>query len=47
LSLVGVDYPPDDQLEARILITRDLRTRPGAAEPTGCAEEQPVSRQEP
>ncbi|MEN4477781.1 tRNA pseudouridine(38-40) synthase TruA [Mycolicibacterium cosmeticum] len=28
LSLVGVDYPPDDQLEARILITRDLRTRP-------------------
>jgi tRNA pseudouridine38-40 synthase len=28
LSLVGVDYPPDDQLAARILITRDLRTRP-------------------
>jgi tRNA pseudouridine38-40 synthase len=28
LSLVGVDYPPDDQLGARILITRDLRTRP-------------------
>lgn len=28
LSLVGVDYPPDDQLQARILITRDLRTRP-------------------
>lgn len=27
LSLVGVDYPPDDQLGARILITRDLRTR--------------------
>jgi tRNA pseudouridine38-40 synthase len=47
LSLVGVDYPPDDQLEARILITRDLRTRPGAAEPTGCAEEQSISRQEP
>ncbi len=47
LSLVGVDYPPDDQLEARILITRDLRTRPGAAETTGSAEEQPISRQEP
>lgn len=28
LSLVGVDYPPDDELSARILITRDLRTRP-------------------
>jgi tRNA pseudouridine38-40 synthase len=28
LSFVGVDYPPDDQLAARILITRDLRTRP-------------------
>ncbi|WP_373692524.1 tRNA pseudouridine(38-40) synthase TruA [[Mycobacterium] kokjensenii] len=28
LSLVGVDYPPDDQLGARILITRDLR-KPG------------------
>ncbi len=25
LTLVGVDYPPDDQLEARITITRDLR----------------------
>ncbi|WP_082974784.1 tRNA pseudouridine(38-40) synthase TruA [Mycobacterium sp. E3247] len=27
LTLVGVDYPADDQLEARNLITRDLRTR--------------------
>ncbi|OBG39974.1 tRNA pseudouridine(38,39,40) synthase TruA [Mycobacterium sp. E3198] len=26
LTMVGVDYPPDDQLAARILITRDLRT---------------------
>jgi tRNA pseudouridine38-40 synthase len=26
LTLVGVDYPPDDGLAARILITRDLRT---------------------
>jgi tRNA pseudouridine38-40 synthase len=25
LTLVGVDYPPDDQLEARTSITRDLR----------------------
>ncbi|MBO0678862.1 tRNA pseudouridine(38-40) synthase TruA [Mycolicibacterium sp. S2-37] len=25
LTLVGVDYPPDDQLAARTLITRDLR----------------------
>lgn len=25
LTLVGVDYPPDDQLEARIRVTRDLR----------------------
>jgi tRNA pseudouridine38-40 synthase len=25
LTLVGVDYPPDDQLEARITVTRDLR----------------------
>jgi tRNA pseudouridine38-40 synthase len=25
LTLVGVDYPPDDQLEARIKVTRDLR----------------------
>jgi tRNA pseudouridine38-40 synthase len=27
LTLVGVDYPPDDELASRILITRDLRTR--------------------
>ncbi|MEE6175286.1 tRNA pseudouridine(38-40) synthase TruA [Mycobacterium sp. 050134] len=27
LTLVGVDYPPDDQLAERNLITRDLRTR--------------------
>ncbi|BBY07308.1 tRNA pseudouridine(38-40) synthase TruA [Mycobacterium noviomagense] len=27
LTLVGVDYPPEDQLEARVLITRDLRSR--------------------
>lgn len=26
LTLVGVDYPPDDELAARIEITRDLRT---------------------
>ncbi len=25
LTLVGVDYPPDDQLAARTLVTRDLR----------------------
>jgi tRNA pseudouridine38-40 synthase len=25
LTLVGVDYPPDDQLEARTNVTRDLR----------------------
>jgi len=25
LTLVGVDYPPDDQLEARTAVTRDLR----------------------
>ena len=25
LTLLGVDYPPDDQLEARTTITRDLR----------------------
>lgn len=25
LTLVGVDYPPDDQLEARTQVTRDLR----------------------
>ena len=28
LTLVGVDYPPDDQLGARTVITRDLRRRP-------------------
>jgi tRNA pseudouridine38-40 synthase len=27
LTLIGVDYPPDGQLAARNLITRDLRTR--------------------
>ncbi|WP_082972378.1 tRNA pseudouridine(38-40) synthase TruA [Mycobacterium sp. 1245852.3] len=27
LSLVAVDYPPDDQLAARTLITRDIRSR--------------------
>lgn len=27
LTLVGVDYPPDHQLAARIRVTRDLRTR--------------------
>jgi tRNA pseudouridine38-40 synthase len=27
LTLVGVDYPPDDELASRILITRDLRDR--------------------
>jgi tRNA pseudouridine38-40 synthase len=26
LTLVGVDYPPDDELEARTNVTRDLRT---------------------
>ncbi len=26
LTLIGVDYPPDDQLEARTKVTRDLRT---------------------
>ena len=26
LTLVGVDYPPDDQLAARVAVTRDLRT---------------------
>jgi tRNA pseudouridine38-40 synthase len=26
LTLAGVDYPPDDQLEARNVVTRDLRT---------------------
>jgi tRNA pseudouridine38-40 synthase len=27
LTLVGVDYPPDDQLEARTVVTRDLRVK--------------------
>jgi tRNA pseudouridine38-40 synthase len=27
LTLAGVDYPPDEELASRILITRDLRTR--------------------
>ncbi len=27
LTLVGVDYPPDSELQARTLITRDMRTR--------------------
>lgn len=26
LTLVGVDYPPDDELAARTLVTRDVRT---------------------
>jgi tRNA pseudouridine38-40 synthase len=26
LTMIGVDYPPDDQLEARIRVTRDVRT---------------------
>ena len=26
LTLIGVDYPPDDQLSARTLVTRELRT---------------------
>ncbi len=28
LTLVGVDYPPDDQLAARSVVTRDLRSIP-------------------
>jgi tRNA pseudouridine38-40 synthase len=27
LTLIGVDYPPDDQLAARIAVTRDLRVK--------------------
>lgn len=27
LTLIGVDYPPDNELPARNLVTRDLRTR--------------------
>lgn len=26
LTLIGVDYPPDDQLSARVAVTRDLRS---------------------
>ena len=26
LTLIGVDYPPDDQLAARVAVTRDIRT---------------------
>jgi len=28
LTLIGVDYPPDEELAARIAVTRDLRTLP-------------------
>lgn len=28
LTLIGVDYPADDELAARIRVTRDVRTRP-------------------
>ncbi|MUM18183.1 tRNA pseudouridine(38-40) synthase TruA [Mycobacterium sp. CBMA271] len=28
LTLVGVDYPPDGEMAARVLITRDIRVRP-------------------
>lgn len=28
LTLVGVDYPPDDEMAARVMITRDIRIRP-------------------
>lgn len=27
LTLIGVDYPPNDQLESRMAVTRDLRSR--------------------
>ena len=27
LTMIGVDYPPDDELASRVLITRDLRSR--------------------
>jgi tRNA pseudouridine38-40 synthase len=27
LTLVGIDYPPDDQLAARVEVTRDLRIK--------------------
>ena len=33
LTLIGVDYPPDDQLQSRISVTRDLRTLPTRATP--------------
>jgi tRNA pseudouridine38-40 synthase len=26
LTLVAVDYPPDEQLEARVVVTRDMRS---------------------
>lgn len=29
LTLTGVDYPPDDQLAGRSVVTRDLRRSPG------------------
>ncbi|ODR11068.1 tRNA pseudouridine(38-40) synthase TruA [Mycolicibacillus koreensis] len=32
LTLVGVDYPPDDQLAARTVVTRDLRMRPRSSD---------------
>ncbi|ULN52105.1 tRNA pseudouridine(38-40) synthase TruA [Mycolicibacillus parakoreensis] len=32
LTLVGVDYPPDDQLAARTVVTRDLRVRRDSSE---------------
>lgn len=31
LTLIGVDYPPDDEMAARVLITRDIRVRPAGA----------------
>jgi tRNA pseudouridine38-40 synthase len=33
LTLVGVDYPPDDELAARVAVTRRLRVPGGPAEP--------------
>lgn len=32
LTLVGVDYPPDDQLAARTVVTRDVRMRPRSSD---------------
>ncbi|HQC78831.1 MAG TPA: hypothetical protein PLH92_19170, partial [Mycobacterium sp.] len=26
LTLIGVDYPPDDQLALRVMVTRDVRS---------------------